>query len=128
MTGPSGGAGPGDETAEADAVRCMLEPARIAVVGASARPGSFGHRLVTEVSRSQAAIELHLINPHYDEVAGRPCAASLDDIDGPVDLVLLGIPDAAVEQELDRAARRGTAPGGLRKPVRPRPAVVHPVA
>jgi acetate---CoA ligase (ADP-forming) len=107
VNGPSGGAGVGDETAEADAVRRMLEPGRIAVVGASARPGSFGHRLVTEVSRSPVAIELHLVNPHYDEVAGRPCVASLDDIDGPVDLVLLGIPDAAVEQELSRAARRG---------------------
>src|SRR6202035_1206042 len=67
----------------------------------------FGRRLVTKVSRSTASIDLHLVNPRYDTVLGRPCLPSLDDIDGPVDLVLLGVPDAAVEEELTRAARRG---------------------
>jgi acyl-CoA synthetase (NDP forming) len=85
----------------------MLEARRVAVVGASGRPGSFGHRLVTEVGRSTADLEVHLVNPRYDTVLGRPCRATLDDIDGPVDLVLLGVGDAAVEKELARAARRG---------------------
>jgi acetate---CoA ligase (ADP-forming) len=89
------------------AVQAMLEPHRIAVVGASSRPGSFGQRLVAEVTKSVAPIDLHLVNPRYDAVLGRPCATSLDDIDGAVDLVLLGVPDAAVEEELMRAARRG---------------------
>jgi acetate---CoA ligase (ADP-forming) len=85
----------------------MLEPARVALVGASRRPGSFGERMVIEASRSTAPVELHLVNPNYSEVLGRPCVPSLDAIDGPVDLVLLGIPDAALETELRRAARRG---------------------
>ena len=92
------------------AVRAMLEPRRIAVVGASARPGSFGDRLVAEVARSAAPVDLHLVNPRYDTVLGLPCVASLDDIDGPVDLVLLGVPDAAVEERAGRGRRGvGTA-------------------
>ena len=100
MTPP--GPGPVDEVEPS--VRAMLEARRIAVVGASDRPGSFGHRLVTEVARSAGDIEISLVNPRYRTIAGRECVETLDDIEGPVDLVLLGVPDAAVEQEMRRAA------------------------
>jgi acyl-CoA synthetase (NDP forming) len=95
------------DDAVAASVRAMLEARTVAVVGASERPGSFGHRLVTEVTRSAGRVEVVLVNPRYRTVAGRPCVGSLDDIDGPVDLVLLGIPDTAVEDEVRRAAARG---------------------
>jgi acetate---CoA ligase (ADP-forming) len=95
------------EGTPADALRAMLEPRSIAVVGASARPGGFGHRMVTEVARSSAAIDLHLVNPRYAEIDGRRCVGSLADVDGPVDLVLMGVPDAALEEQLVLAAGRG---------------------
>jgi acyl-CoA synthetase (NDP forming) len=63
--------------------------------------------MVTEVTRSAGDIDITLVNPRYRTVAGRACVETLDDIEGPVDLVLLGVPDAAVEQEMKRAARRG---------------------
>ena len=90
-----------------DAVRAMLEPGRVAVVGASARHGSFGERLVSEVGRSPAPLEVHLVNPRYDTIGDRPCVPSLEAIGSPVDLVLLGVPDGAVEEQLTLAARRG---------------------
>src|SRR4051812_43100809 len=90
-----------------DAVHAMLGARSVAVVGASARPGSFGERLATEVLRSPSALAVHLVNPRYDEVFGRPCVASLEDIDGPVDVVLLGVGDDALDGELARAAARG---------------------
>lgn len=89
------------------AVRAMLEARSVAVVGASARPGSFGERLVTEVRRSASAPEVHLVNPRYDEVMGQPCLRSLEEIPDPVDLVLLGVGDAALQRELGKAAARG---------------------
>src|SRR4051794_9094846 len=90
-----------------DAVQAMLGARSVAVVGASARPGSFGERLVTEVLRSPSAPAVHLVNPRYDGVFGRPCVASLEEIDGPVDVVLLGVGDGALDGELARAAARG---------------------
>ena len=92
-----------------DALVSMLEARTVALVGASPREGSFGHRLVTEVSKSTAPLDIHLVNPRYDEVLGRRCVASLDEVPAPVDLVLLGVPDAALETELGRAAARGDA-------------------
>jgi acetate---CoA ligase (ADP-forming) len=89
------------------AVRAMLEPRRVAVVGGSERPGSFGERLVAELSRSTALLDIQVVNPRYDTVLGLPCVPTLADIDGPVDLVLIGVPDAVVEDQLVLAARRG---------------------
>ena len=72
----------------------MLEARSVAIVGASARPGSFGHRMVTEVQRSTAPLDVHLVNPRYAAIDGRPCVASLTRPRDPVDLVLLGVPDS----------------------------------
>lgn len=110
----SGGAAAGavasrvDVSSRMDGVRCMLEPRSVAVVGASSRPGSFGARMVDEVLRSRPDLAVHLVNPRYDAVAGRRCYPSLADLpDGPVDLVLLGVGDQALEAELSLAAVRG---------------------
>jgi acetate---CoA ligase (ADP-forming) len=85
----------------------MLEARSIALVGASPRPGTFGQRMLEEVTRSPSRPEVHLVNPKYAEIGGQRCVPSLDDLPGPVDLVLLAVPDAALEQQLARAARRG---------------------
>ena len=97
-------AGPGDH---GPAVRAMLEARRIALVGASARPGSFGERMVAEVARSPSRPVLHLVNPRYRQIGGHGCVPSLADLPDSVDLVLLGVPDAALEDQLTLAARRG---------------------
>ncbi|MGH9298618.1 MAG: CoA-binding protein, partial [Acidimicrobiales bacterium] len=80
--------------AEHDAVRVMLEARSVAVVGASPRSGSFGDRLITELLRSSWRPSLHLVNPRYEEIGGVACVASLDEIDGPVDLVALAVGDS----------------------------------
>lgn len=85
----------------------MLEARSIAVVGASERPGSFGLRLATEVLRSPSAPAVHLVHPRHRSVLGRRCVPSLADVADPVDLVVLGVPDAALVAQVSLAARRG---------------------
>ncbi len=103
--GPGPGAGPGP--ACHPALLAMLEARSVALVGASPRPGSLGERMVAEVSRSRAAPRIHLVNPRYQRIAGRACYPSLADLPEPVDLVLLGVPDSALAEQLGLAARRG---------------------
>lgn len=88
-------------------MRAMLEAESVAIVGASERKGTFGRRCVDEVSRSPAKPEIHLVNPRYDRIGDVRCHANLDDIAGPVDLVLFAVPDAALETEFERIVRRG---------------------
>jgi len=90
-----------------DALAAMLRARSIALVGASARPGSFGARMVDEVGRSSGERRLHLVNPRYESIGGRPCVPSMKHIDEPVDLVLLGVRDAALADELASAAQLG---------------------
>jgi acyl-CoA synthetase (NDP forming) len=85
----------------------MLEARSVAVVGASSRPGSLGERMVSEVTRSSAAPRVYLVNPRYQRIAGMTCHPSLADLPEPVDLLLLGVPDAALAGQLRLAAGRG---------------------
>ena len=91
------------------ALLALLEARSIALVGASPRPGSFGQRMVDEVARSPARPRIELVNPRYAAIGGRRCHRSLADLPEPVDLVLLGVPDSALEQQLTLAASRGDA-------------------
>jgi acetate---CoA ligase (ADP-forming) len=89
------------------ALRAMLEARSVALVGASPRPGTLGHRMVAELARSTAAPAVYLVNPRYTEIGGVTCHPSLADLPGPVDLVLLGVPDAALAGQVELAAQRG---------------------
>ena len=89
------------------ALAALLEPRSVAVVGASARPGSFGDQLVGQLLAGGYLGTVHLVNPRYREVAGRPCHPSLADLPGPVDLAVLAVPNAALEAQLIAAAEAG---------------------
>jgi len=97
----------------------MLEARSLAVVGASERAGSFGLRLTTEALRSPARPRVHLVHPRHREVLGHRCVPSLADVPDPVDLVLMGVPDRLLPEQLALAAKRddagavvfGSAPG-----------------
>ena len=92
-------------SAPVTAVTAMLEARSVALVGASARPGSLGARMITEVARSPSAPRTYLVNPRYTEIGGVPCLPTLAEVPEPVDLVLLAVPDTTLEDQLVLAAR-----------------------
>jgi acetate---CoA ligase (ADP-forming) len=83
----------------------MLEARSVALVGASARPGSLGARMIAEVARSPSHPRTYLVNPRYSDIDGVPCLPDLAAVPEPVDLALLAVPDRALEQQLSAAAR-----------------------
>jgi acyl-CoA synthetase (NDP forming) len=90
-----------------DRLAVMLEARSVALVGASPRPGSLGARMIEEVAKSASAPRRYLVNPRYAEVGGARCYPALADLPEPVDLALLAVPDAALEQQLKTAAEAG---------------------
>lgn len=97
-----------DRGADRDAmapIAAMLGARSVALVGASPKPGSFGARMVIEAQRSTAT--MHLVNPRYDRIGEHDCVPSLADLDGPVDLVLMGVPDVVLLDQLKVAASTG---------------------
>jgi acyl-CoA synthetase (NDP forming)/GNAT superfamily N-acetyltransferase len=108
------------------AVRHFLEPASIAVVGASDRVGSVGAAVMTNLLTSFSG-PLHPVNPRHDVVAGRPAYARVSDIPEGVELAVVAVPAravAAVARDCGRAGVRGLlvlsagfeqGPGGRRR-------------
>jgi len=83
----------------------MLTARRVAIVGASSRPGSFGERMVTEALRSSTTVQL--VNPRYDRIGDLPCAPDLKTLDETPDLVLFGVPDEVLIDQFQAAADIG---------------------
>jgi acetate---CoA ligase (ADP-forming) len=97
----------GQASSASSPVTAMLEARSVALVGASARPGSLGARMIGEMARSPSRPRTYLVNPRYADIGGVPCLPSLAEVPEPADLVLLAVPDAALEDELALAARTG---------------------
>jgi len=92
-------------SAPVSAVTAMLEARSVALVGASARPGSLGARMIDQIARSPSRPRTYLVNPRYPDIGGTPCLPSLAELPEPVDLALLAVPDTALEDQLALAAR-----------------------
>jgi acetate---CoA ligase (ADP-forming) len=104
--GPVGPASPADPAGAGNtALTAMLEARSVALVGASARPGSLGARMIAELARSPSRPRTYLVNPRYTDIGGVRCLPGLAEVPEPVDLVLLAVPDTALEDQLVLAAR-----------------------
>jgi acetyl-CoA synthetase len=79
-------------------LQALLQPRSIAVVGASARPGSFGERTVRNLSGFTG--RLHLVNARYDHIDGHPCHASIAALPEAPELVVAATPMEAAEDVL----------------------------
>jgi acetyltransferase len=87
----------------------MLDPASIAVVGASANPTKRGHRAVAALLSAGFKGTVHPINPNEDEILGLPVLRNLADLPGPVDVALVATPAKVVPAVLRDAAAAGVA-------------------
>ena len=90
----------------AAAVGRLLRPRSVAIIGASPTPGALGHSLIINLEQAGFAGAVHLVNPRRDEIGGRPCLRSIDDLPGGVDVAVLAIPRAAVLETLRALAAR----------------------
>lgn len=85
----------------------LLQPASIAVVGASERTGSVGRRTVENLLHGNYAGRLYAVNPGYESVCGVPCFPALDALPETVEHVVLTLGDANVEAGLDATIAHG---------------------
>jgi len=90
------------------AIQAMLEARSVAVVGASARSGSFGERMMIELLDGGYEGQVYPVNPKYEEILGLRCYPSIGEVPRQVDVAVLGLPNAMLEAELDAVARAGS--------------------
>ena len=85
----------------------LFAPASVAVVGASADPRKWGNWLASRALRGEHRRAVHLVNHRGGEVLGRETYRSLLDLEAPVDLALVTVPEAGLESTVDDALAAG---------------------
>jgi len=81
-----------------------LQPKSLALVGASGRPGSRGRGVLDNIVASGFSGALHLVNPHFETIDGRPCYRNLAAIGQIPDLVVIVAPKSEVAAYVNEAA------------------------
>ena len=84
----------------------LLKPRSVALVGASPRPGSLGHAVLSNL-RNAGMKDLRLVNPRHTEVEGLACVPTLADLGSAPDLVVLAAPRETVPALVREAASIG---------------------
>ena len=84
----------------------MFNPRGIAVVGANPDPTRPGRQTLLALERHGYRGGIFPVNPRYPEIAGRRCYASIDDIEGPVDVAVIALQAKYVPEVITQCARK----------------------
>ena len=87
----------------------VLNPRSIAIVGASPKTGSFGDRVLANLSGFDG--DIYLVNPKHEMLGQRRCYASLGELPAVPDCVAVTVPREAAEAVVRAAAEAGA--GGV---------------
>jgi acyl-CoA synthetase (NDP forming) len=85
----------------------VFDPASIAIVGASDRPGSWTANIWRNLKASGFAGPLWTVNPGRSELWGEPCYATVADLPEPVEHLVIAVPRDQVDDVLRQAGARG---------------------
>ena len=96
-----------ERLAAAQSLRAFFHPRSVAVVGASRQPGTIGQALLTNLQRHGFTGAIYPINPHAATLDGLPSFPRLSAVGQPIDLAIIAVPAAAVEEVVADCARAG---------------------
>ena len=83
----------------------LLNPATVAVIGASRSPGKVGHAVVANLIQAGFKGTIVPVNPQAGEVLGLKCFGNLDAFGKDVDLAVVVVPPPAVKAAIESAIR-----------------------
>src|SRR5262245_38387428 len=96
-----------EERAASAAIRKVLAPGSVAVVGASRSRGTVGGELFHNLLAAGFAGPVYPVNPKASAVQSVAAYPSVDDLPGPVDLAVLAVPAAQVVPVAEACAAKG---------------------
>ncbi|HTS96158.1 MAG TPA: GNAT family N-acetyltransferase [Streptosporangiaceae bacterium] len=93
--------------ADVESLRHLLDPASVAVIGASRRPGSVGRAVLHNIITGGYTGRVYPVNPHARHIEGVRCVPSVDQLPEPVDLAVVAVPPAAIAGVAEECGRHG---------------------
>ena len=97
-----------DVGSNASTLAKFLNPASIALVGASEDQSKFGGRLLRMLLKHRYAGKVLPINPARDQLFGLKAYASIEQLDESPDLVVFTVPADKVLEQIEQAGKLGT--------------------
>lgn len=86
----------------------MMAPRSVALIGASARPGTLGSIVMERLTGSGFRGDIGFVNPRYQSIAGRPCVARVAELPFVPDLAVIATPAATVPALVGELGEIGT--------------------
>ena len=77
---------------QAIALRPLLRPRSVAIVGVSPEAGSLGGNVLANLTRIGFKGDIHLVSRNNREIGGRACVASIDELPEGIDVAVLAVP------------------------------------
>jgi len=96
-----------EQAAEARSVHNLLHPSSVAVIGASTDPSKLGYAVLTNLLAADFTGPVYPVNSEHRSVRGVRAYASVLDIPDQVDLAVVAVPAAGVEEVLDACLAKG---------------------
>jgi acyl-CoA synthetase (NDP forming)/GNAT superfamily N-acetyltransferase len=96
-----------EQRAEARSVHNVLHPTSVAVIGASTDPSKIGHAVLANLLRGNFTGPVFPVNPDARSVRGVRAYASVTDIPDEVDLAVVAVPAAGIDEVMDSCLEKG---------------------
>ncbi|MGW5054433.1 bifunctional acetate--CoA ligase family protein/GNAT family N-acetyltransferase [Actinokineospora sp. NPDC004072] len=96
-----------EQAAEARSVHNLLHPRSVAVIGASTDPTKIGYAVFSNLLAADFAGPVFPVNAEHPSVRGVRAYPSVLDIPDPVDLAVVAIPAAGVDEVMDACLAKG---------------------
>ncbi len=97
------------------AMQRIMNPRAVAVIGASDGEGKIGNSVMKNIINGGYAGELYPINPRADEILGKKCFKSVNDIPGDVDVAIFAVPAKFCAAAMTEVGEKGI-PGAVMIP------------
>ncbi len=96
-----------EQAAEARSVHNLLHPGSVALIGASADPDKIGYAVLGNLLRADFAGPVFPVNAERASVRGVRAYPSVLDIPDPVDLAVVAVPAASMDEVMDACLAKG---------------------
>jgi acyl-CoA synthetase (NDP forming)/RimJ/RimL family protein N-acetyltransferase len=96
-----------EHSADALSVRALLHPRSVAVIGASRTDQGAGSLVLRHLLEARFRGALYVVNPNADQIQGLTSYARVTDVPGVVDMAVVAVPAAAVDEVVHDCAEAG---------------------
>ncbi len=96
-----------EQAAEARSVHNLLHPLSVAVIGASTDPEKIGYAVLGNLLAADFAGPVYPVNAEHRSVRGVRAYPSVLDIPDPVDLAVVAVPAASMDEVMDACLAKG---------------------